>query len=146
MGENSYAFTTDQGTNYEIGFVEDFMLGIDNVYQFFIEANGSAGKAKDPKIAETVFAVLEEFFQNGNLILDYICDTSDGRHEARSRLFSQWYNHHPLKIGFTMQRIFAKFEGEGYYAAVILRNDNPKYGECITAIDAFSKDILDKLK
>lgn len=145
-GENSYAFTTDYGIEYEFGFIEDFMLGIENVYQFFLMPKNGVSRHKDPKIILTVYALLEEFFSDGNLILDYICDTSDGRQEARNRLFEHWYKTNPRKIGFTLEHIIAVYDNVSYYAAVIMRNDNPRYSEIMDAINAFTKNIGDKLK
>lgn len=146
-GESSYAFTTAQGVEYEIGFIEDYMLGIDDVYQFFIAVRGDQKpKSNDSKVAETVFAVMEEFFSDGNLILDYVCDTSDGRQAARSRLFAYWYNSHPLRIGFTQRTIMASYDGVSYFAAVIVRNDNPRFSECMAAIDSFTENMADKLR
>lgn len=146
LGENSYCFTTDYGIYYEIGFIQDYMLDIDNVYQFFLLTKNGVKPAKDPKILVTVYAVLEEFFQEGNLILDYVCDTNDGRQEARSRLFYHWFDVNPKSPGFTCSRIITSCDGVGYYAAVVVRNDNPHYRECMEAIDSFIKNINDKLR
>lgn len=146
LGENSYCFTTDYGIYYEIGFIQDYMLDIDNVYQFFLLTKNGVKPVKDPKILVTVYAVLEEFFQEGNLILDYVCDTNDGRQEARSRLFYYWFDVNPKSPGFTCSRIITSCDGVGYYAAVVVRNDNPHYRECMEAIDSFIKNINDKLR
>lgn len=147
-GEMSYTFTSDNGIKYEIGFVEDYMLGISDVYQFFLEAK-TAGKGKtirDSKISATISAVLEEFFDAGSPILDYICDTGDGRQGARSRLFNHWYLSNPKKDSFTLRTITALYEGVEYYASVIIRNDNLRFSECMMAIDSFSKSIEGKLR
>lgn len=144
-GEDAFSFVTDSGTVYEVGFVEDYMLGIDGVYQFFIMPVQGQPQSKDGKIARSVFAIMEEFFSDGNLILDYVCDTHDGRQAARNRLFTYWYESNPLKVGFTQQTIIAAYEGVSYYAAVILRNDNPRYAKCMEAIQLFSEDMADKL-
>lgn len=146
LGENSYCFTTDYGIYYEIGFIQDYMLDIDNVYQFFLLTKNGVKPDKDPKILVTVYAVLEEFFQDGNLILDYVCYTNDGRQEARSRLFYHWFDVNPKSPGFTCSRIITSCDGVGYYAAVVVRNDNPHYRECMEAIDSFIKNINDKLR
>lgn len=82
VGEDAFSFTTDHGVNYELGFIEDHMLEIDKLYQFFLLTKNGVKPAKDYKILITVYAVLEEFFQDGNLILDYVCDTNDGRKQG----------------------------------------------------------------
>ncbi len=145
LREDVFSFIIDNNVAYEIGFIEDYMLGISGVYQFFITPN-EAQRHKDAKVSATIIAVMEEFFQDGNLILDYVCDTHDGRQAARRRLFKYWYNSHPLKIGFTQQDIIAVCDGVSYYAAVVLRNDNPRYLECMDAIADFSENIVEKLQ
>lgn len=146
VGEDVFSFSTDYGVDYELGFIEDHMLGFDKLYQFFLLTKNGAKPVKDPKILVTVYAVLEEFFQDGNLILDYVCDTNDGRQEARSRLFYHWFDVNPKSPGFTCSQIITSCDGVGYYAAVVLRNDNPHYIECMEAIDSFIKNINDKLR
>ena len=146
VGEDVFSFSTDYGVDYELGFIEDHMLEFDKLYQFFLLTKNGAKPVKDPKILVTVYAVLEEFFQDGNLILDYVCDTNDGRQEARSRLFYHWFDVNPKSPGFTCSRIITACDGVGYYAAVVVRNDNPHYRECMEAIDSFIKNINDKLR
>lgn len=146
VGEDVFSFSTDYGVDYELGFIEDHMLEFDKLYQFFLLTKNDAKPVKDPKILVTVYAVLEEFFQDGNLILDYVCDTNDGRQEARSRLFYHWFDVNPKSPGFTCSQIITSCDGVGYYAAVVLRNDNPHYRECMEAIDSFIKNINDKLR
>lgn len=146
VGEDVFSFSTDYGVDYELGFIEDHMLEFDKLYQFFLLTKNGAKPVKDPKILVTVYAVLEEFFQDGNLILDYVCDTNDGRQEARSRLFYHWFDVNPKSPGFTCSQIITSCDGVGYYAAVVLRNDNPHYRECMEAIDSFIKNINDKLR
>ncbi len=144
--QRTYSFITDDGVSYDMGFVEDCMLGIDNVYQFFIEAENTTSQHPDTKIQSTVYAILEEFFNNGCMILDYICDTCDGRQSVRNRLFTRWFRKYPQKSGFTIHSISANNEGVFYYAAVIIRNDNPEYERCMEAVDKFEDEIDDKLK
>lgn len=142
----TYSFKTDEGVCYDVGFVEDHMLGIDNVYQFFIEAESTVSQHPDTKIQSTVYAILEEFFNNGCMILDYICDTSDGRQSVRNRLFSRWFRMYPGKSGFTIHSISANSDGVLYYAAVVIRNDNPDYDLCMEEVDKFEDEMEDKLQ
>ena len=61
--DGSFCFTTDEALTYEIGFVEDHMIAIENAYQFFLMPKSDANVQKDEKMQQTVTAVIEEFFR-----------------------------------------------------------------------------------
>ncbi|MBR1468547.1 MAG: hypothetical protein IJ605_00300 [Prevotella sp.] len=143
--DGSFCFTTDEAQTYEIGFVEDHMMAIENAYQFFLMPKSDANEQKDEKMQQTVTAIIEEFFSANDVLLDYICDTKDGRQAARNRLFQQWFNQYPKRHLFTLRTMKVEFDGVTYYASAIIRNDNPAYSDCMTAIDAFEKEMQDKL-
>lgn len=46
-GEDTYIFSTEDGIVYEVGFLEDYMLNLPNVYQFFIALKGNYSQRKD---------------------------------------------------------------------------------------------------
>ena len=144
--DGSFCFTTDEALTYEIGFVEDHMIAIENAYQFFLMPKSDANVQKDEKMQQTVTAVIEEFFRANDVLLDYICDTKDGRQAARSRLFAQWFNNYPKRHLFTLRTMSVEFDGVTYYASVIIRNSNPAYTEYMAAIDAFEEEMKEKLK
>ena len=60
---NSFSFTTEEGNEYEIGFIKDDMFGITDAYQFFIVPKSEKNTIKDGKIQQTIVAVIEEFFR-----------------------------------------------------------------------------------
>lgn len=144
--EGSFCFTTDEALVYEVGFIEDYMLAIEKAYQFFLLPKGSPNITKDDKMQQTVTAIIEEFFQSNDVLLDYICDTKDGRQAARSRLFTRWFSQYPNRQKFTLRTIEIEFESTAYYASAILRNDNPNYSECMEAINEFEKMMREKLR
>ena len=142
---NSFYFTTEEGNEYEIGFIKDDMFGLSDAYQFFIVPKGEANTIKDEKIQLTIVAVIEEFFRTKEVLLDYICDTNDGRQATRSRLFSHWFCQFPNRKLYTLRTLTLYYENIAFYASVIIRNDNPKYEECLSAIDNFESEIRGKL-
>lgn len=144
--DGSFYFVTDEGLTYEVGFVEDYMIAVDDAYQLFVMPKTSANFQRDEKMQQTVTAIIEEFFRTKDVLLDYICDTTDGRQAARNRLFTQWFNNYPHRHLFTLRTISLEYEGMAYFASAIIRKDNSHYSECMTAIDAFEKDMRDKLK
>lgn len=141
-----FSFTTDEAHIYEIGFVEDHMISIDNAYQFFIMPKSTPNVQQDEKIRQTVTAIIEEFFLSNDVLLDYICDTKDGRQKARNRLFTLWYNNYPNNHLYTLRTISIEFDGVPYFASAIIRKDNPNYAEYMAAIDAFAVDMEEKLR
>ena len=75
-GMYSFIFTTWQGKKYEIGFIQDLMISDEGVYQFFITTEDKFKTVLDRRIQQTVLVVLEEFFRNEGVVLDYICASS----------------------------------------------------------------------
>ena len=144
--EGAFYFVTDEGLSYEVGFVEDYMIAVDNAYQLFIMPKSSAKLRRDEKMQQTITAIIEEFFRSKDVLLDYICETKDGRQAARNRLFIQWFNNYPQRHLYTLKTISLKFDGISYFASAIIRKDNTHYAECITAIDNFEQNMKDKLK
>ena len=145
-GEGLFCFTTDEGLIYEVGFVEDQMISIGNAYQFFLIPKSSSNVGKDEKMQKTVTAIIEAFFESGDVLLDYICDSNDGRQAARSRLFSLWFNQYPKRNQFTLRTMSIVYENITYYASAIVRNDNPHYREYMKAIDDFEAEMREKLQ
>ena len=144
-GNNAFCFTTDENMTYEVGFVEDHMLAVENAFQFFLVPKSETNESRDTKIQQTITSIIEEFFRNNDVLLDYICDTGDGRQAARNRLFSRWFSLYPLRHHYTLRTIEAMWENTCYFASIIIRNDNPHYEEYMAAIDAFETEIRNKL-
>lgn len=141
-----FVFTTDQGKTYKIGFIQDYMISDDGVYQFFINTEDEFKTAPDKRVRQTVMVVLEEFFRQKEVVLDYICDTGDNRQAARSRIFNSWFRLFANQNLFTLRPMSVKAEGIEFFAAVVLRNDNSRFSNIIDAIQQFEKQIKDKLQ
>jgi hypothetical protein len=45
----------------------------------------------DPMVSPTIFAVFEHFFLPHRQAIIFICDSSDGREQARFRKFGAWF-------------------------------------------------------
>lgn len=145
-GSYSFSFTTTQGKKYEIGFIQDLMISDEGVYQFFITTEDQFKTVFDSKIRQTVLVVIEEFFKNEGVVLDYICATEDHRQASRDRLFHQWYVNSLEKEQFHLRNMSIDIDGTEYFASVIMRNDNPRYEALTEAMDRFVEDFQDKLR
>jgi len=141
---NSFQFTTDYGNVYEVGFVVENMFDFDGVYQFYIEEKISINKRFDAKIEQVIVVILEEFFSHQNAILDYICDTSDGKQAARNRLFMQWIRQHADAKNYSYRNLSVEVEGITFYASVLLKKDSTIFDSFMQAVNSFEKDLFSK--
>lgn len=144
-GMYSFSFVTEQGKKYEIGFIQDLMISDEGFYQFFITTEDQFKTVLDKKIQQTVRVVIEEFFKNEGVVLDYICATEDRRQASRDRMFQQWYANSLEKEHYSMRNMSVKIDETEYFSSVILRNDNPRFETVTEAIDRFIQDFQDKL-
>lgn len=145
-GTCSFTFTTEQGKKYEIGFIQDLMISDEGVYQFFISTEDKFKTVLDKKIQQTVLVVIEAFFTNEGVVLDYICATEDHRQASRDRMFHQWFENSMNKEQYCLRSMSIDIEGTAYFSSVIMRNDNPRFEAMTEAIDRFIEDFQDKLR
>lgn len=97
---DGYVFNTSSGVKYFFHFIdltelfrklnpdlESIVLEI----SFFPLSIGK--KVNDPKIAKTITLAIKRIIRkNPNAIVSFVCDSSDNKHEVRSRLFKKWFN------------------------------------------------------
>lgn len=124
--KGNYIFETERGIHYSISFEEDTPFGGCETYQFIIDKIDRVRSPHDPKVEKTILAIIDEFFAERQNVLLYICDTSDGREANRNRLFLSWFEKHTQPGRFTIRTANAVVEGQGFYAAIIVENSNPK--------------------
>ena len=123
--QGGYIFETEKGIHYTISFEEESSFGGCNTYQFIIEKRERVRSAHDPKVEQTILAILNQFFLENLDVLLYMCDDSDGREANRNRLFLTWFKKHAAPDRFTIRSASAVVEGKGFYAAIIVENRNP---------------------
>jgi len=126
LSEAGFIFETDYGIHYRVSFdEEEIVLGGCKTYQFILQNVEHTRAPHDPKIEETVLAIIYEFFRCNQHILLYVCDTSDGKEGGRNRLFLRWFERHATPDRFTICTANAKVESELVYIAIIVDNRNP---------------------
>ena len=124
--KGNYIFETERGIHYSISFEEETPFGGCETFQFIIDKIDRVRSPHDPKVEETILAIIDDFFIEWQNVLLYICDTIDGREANRNRLFLLWFEKHAQPGRFTIRTANAIVEGQGFYAAIIVGNDNPK--------------------
>lgn len=90
-----FHFTTDHTIEYSARFLEmplpaDVQLaGL--VFDFSFFPDGPTVGSADARTAATLFYLIRRFFETQRTyILLYICESNDGKHFARQRLFTRW--------------------------------------------------------
>ena len=141
----TFSFGTEKN-EYIVGFVEDQTILDDGVYQFFIENVDKTKNTLSTKVFQTIVAIIEEFFVANDSAMLYICDVSDGKHSARDRLFSMWFNSYEGKFNYTLSRVSIQIEGVDYYASLLISNSNPSYAEVLSAFNAFVSGFASKVE
>lgn len=143
---NSFQFTNKYGNIYIIGFAEELMFDFEDVYQLFILDKEITVKAADENIEKTVLSILEEFFSNKNVFLDYICDTSDSRQAVRNRLFKKWLNHYKYKSDYYFKELNINIEGTYYFAAILYRKNNINGPTFLEVVNTFRDGLIHKFE
>lgn len=143
---NTYGFSTDAGIGYEISFVPSSYLFDDypqidmEVFEMVIsivERPGGVKLPADPLVSPTIFAIFEDFFLPQLQAIVYICDSSDGRANARQRKFSVWFYNQTQSTD-----LLAKLDraipdnARVIYLSLIMSRLHPQFKE---VIDIFAK-------
>lgn len=126
LTDGDYDFVTAEGVRYSASFLEDVPLGGCDTYQFGFQKKEDTHSSYDAKVKATLLAIIRQFFVENENVLLYICDTSDGREAKRNRLFLRWFEEFADSVHFTMCAASAIVEGQGFYAAIIVENSNPR--------------------
>ena len=126
MTDGDYDFVTAEGIRYSASFIEDVPLGECDTYQFGFRKKDNTHTSYDAQVKNTLLAIISQFFIENRNVLLYICDTSDGREAKRNRLFIRWFEEFADPAHFTMRAANAIVEDQGFYAAIIVENSNPK--------------------
>lgn len=143
--QGTVTFTTRYGVNYEVGFTLDYSLGIEGVYQFYISNINQVTAPRDEKVRETVIAVIEEFFRANEYAMLYVCDVSDGRQGVRNRMFHHWFEMYNHNGQYQLLSAEASFEGETYYASLLIHRQNPMFQQFAASFNLFEATLQQKL-
>lgn len=134
---NVAVFMTDNGLCYEAGFVEDYTFFEENSFQFYLKELTGSSAPRDPKIMDTVGAIVEDFLNQNESVVVYMCDTSDGKQAVRNRIFVHWFDMYSRKDEYTLLTGSGTVSGYKYFAAAIVAKKNPDYQDIINAFAFF---------
>ena len=128
-----FVFTSDSGVELAVDFVDDDLITSTESYQLVVSNVNNRQSPKDKKVQETVFAIVEEFFEKNQAALLYVCETGDGKQMARYRLFRYWFDMFEYSKRYTsLSTSLTDEEGIMNAATVFIRNDNPHLPEIVS--------------
>jgi hypothetical protein len=148
---NSYQFTTLSGAQYEVLFTlaneifeATILSGVD-AYNVVVNKLLTGNGLRDSNISLTVESIVAHFFIVKNRILAYSCDSDDGRHFARARMFNIWFEKSELEIDLI--KCDYEIVGETVYkTSFIFHKDNDLGVENIVATLNELRDVLQDYK
>lgn len=149
---NSYQFTTSGGATYEVLFTlsNEILSGTHldgaDVFHVVVGKNISGDGKRDVDVSNTVDGIVDHFFQIKNRIFFYTCDSLDGRHSARFRMFDMWYSKSALKEKLRKVDYQIQDHDLTYYASFVFHRNND-FGEqlVIESFDA-ARQVLQEFK
>lgn len=135
--QGNFNFQTDYDVLYRIGFRIEQTIWEDGAYEFSIINQNQKASPNDKKVRDTIFVIIEEFFESNPDILLYQCETGDNRQDMRDRLFLRWFKEYENSHKFYIKVSTITAEKVTNYTAVIVQNDNPQLDTIIKDFDEF---------
>ena len=131
--DGSYRFVTENDVKLAVSFMYDDMIIQEGAYQLIIANLNNKKSPRDNKVKDTIMPIVEEFFNENQAALLYICSTGDGKQSMRSRLFGHWFNASMNRFSYsTMSTSLVDADGVLNEATIIVRNDNPNMVKLIS--------------
>ena len=129
---------------YKIGFMDDDTIWESGAYQFVIVNENHTPSPNDPKLRETIFCIIENFFKVNPEILLYLCETGDGKQASRNRLFVRWFREYAQKHLYYFDTVEMSADGIENFAAIIVQKTNPMLNEIVETFNYVVNTLKDK--
>ena len=123
-----FYFKTKLGYTYTVSFTLESFGNSYFQYLSILDFSELEGRKspKDDKISATIIQIIDDYFnQNPETIIHYVCDSTDGYHRSRSRLFSMWFKNYDrnkinkLKIEHSNQSLEFLYDSSLYDTDVL---------------------------
>ena len=135
--EGDFNFQTEFDVLFRISFRIEQTIWEDGAYEFSIINQNQKSSPNDKKVRDTIFVIIEEFFENNPNILLYQCETGDDRQDMRDRLFLRWFKEYEHSDRFYIQVSSIIAEKVTNYTAMIVEKSNPQLETIIKDFDDF---------
>ncbi len=156
-----YQFITDNRIVYTVYFkideysnyVDQYPLLLQQGYAFgFRRQKPEVGlrNVDDKIVFSTICKIISDFFgdKGEETVLLYHCDTSDGKHHSRNRLFNYWeklaeendlYDKKSIEVDIPMTETE---DDRVIYLGYIISKQNPLAGEVNDEFESFAVDLI----
>lgn len=136
-----YFFDTPSGARY-VAYFLDLSFITNNLFTFNFDRiiDGERGII-DNQVFDTVCAILESFFVNHLHSILLVCDSSDGREEARMRLFNTWFNRAAPK-GLSKIDRAGKAENYNLFISLLIWDSNPDKTKMVAILEEYCLTML----
>ncbi|MHA4894374.1 DUF6169 family protein [Pedobacter sp. PWIIR3] len=131
----SYTFVTDHDIQYVVRYIsstdyyfdETSDIGDSEILEFqFVPIDKGTKPINDLRVAKTLVTSMKSVLKSRKNAVLYICDKSDGKQAARSKLFDKWYKRYSWDS-------IAKHEGklenpdseDSEHVSLIVNTENP---------------------
>ena len=136
-----YYFDTPSGARY-VAYFLDLSSFAENLYTFnFDRIQDGAPNIADSNVFDTICAILQGFFVKHQDSMLLVCDTIDGREEARMRLFNSWF----IRIapeGLTKIDRSGKAEAYNLFVSLLVWADNPMRDALVSILEEYCQTML----
>ena len=124
--------------------MDDDTIWESEAYQFIIVNENNTPSPNDPKLRNTIFCIIEDFFKANPKILLYLCETGDGKQASRNRLFVRWFGEYAKKHLYYFDTVEMESDGIENFAAIIVQKANPQLNEIVEVFNHVVKTLKDK--
>ena len=107
-------------------------------FEFSITNERHGRSPLDSKLKQTIFSIVEEFFEQNNEVVLYVTATGDGKQAFRNRLFVRWFNTYEHRDQYYIQTAEGMMEGQMNFVAIFSRLTCPHLKQ---AVEEFSETI-----
>jgi len=148
INEFSFEFTTDQGISYcgyfkSAGYLfDDYPVLAPSIFTFdlLVQHGDPSAVLADLRIGCTVAEILGIFFQNNSFSVVYLCDSVDGFHFARMRLFNYWFWKYANEDIVKRDNIATSL-GIQIQNSLLIHRDNPQFDQVIAAFEDLNAEL-----
>ena len=148
--ENVYGFSTIDRIGYEIKFIpsSDYFIAHPDLdiaafeMTISVVANPIGDRLPaDKRTAPTIFAIFQDFFLPKTYIVVFICDSSDGRAEARNRKFDLWFRANVTPADLLKKLDRGVLDGDQIiYLSLILSRLNPNADKIVAVFATLGEE------
>ncbi|MBW3466585.1 DUF6169 family protein [Arthrospiribacter ruber] len=149
---STYNFVTKNKILYRVAFVVDQTFStisgeeIPNVFQIILEKGNDEFEVYDSKVSKTVASIIENFFQNVENALIYVCSEEKDKAEKRNMIFDRWYKNYKhkdfiSKIDKIISIRTSNIEVQQLYTSLIFHKENPNQIRLIEIYDQIENTL-----